>query len=78
MSEFTINSYIPVSSSKKLLANAEDVKFPKKVILVVIDSLRYDYIDKFPFVSATLSSEPEKSFILKCKVGNPTMTTQRI
>jgi phosphatidylinositol glycan class O len=49
-SEFAIFSSIPGSSSFKLLSQREAFPGPKKVILVVIDSLRYDYIQRLPFV----------------------------
>lgn len=78
VSEFTIFSSIPTSSSLKLLSQREGLALPQKVILVVIDSLRYDYIERLPFVTATLQNNPSKSFLAKCRVGNPTMTTQRI
>ena len=51
---------------------------PKKVVLVIIDALRYDYLKKMSFVDKSRISYPNKSFVAKCKVGNPTMTTQRI
>lgn len=78
VSEFTIFSSIPGSSSLKLLSQRDGLPGPKKVILVIIDSLRYDYIERLPFISGALESKPSKTFLLKCKVGNPTMTTQRI
>jgi predicted AlkP superfamily pyrophosphatase or phosphodiesterase len=78
ISEFTIFSSIPGSSTLKLISQREVLGGPKKVILVVIDALRYDYIERLPFISAALDSKPAKTFLAKCKVGNPTMTTQRI
>lgn len=51
---------------------------PKRVVLLIIDALRYDYIQKLPFIQQTLTDNANKSFLTKLKVGNPTMTTQRI
>lgn len=77
-SEFTILSSRPGSSSLKLLSQRGAMAGPSKVILVVIDSLRYDYIQRLPFLSGALESKPSKTFLVRCRVGNPTMTTQRI
>jgi len=51
---------------------------PKRILFVVIDALRYDYLKKMTFVEKSKEINGNKSFVLKCRVGNPTMTTQRI
>jgi predicted AlkP superfamily pyrophosphatase or phosphodiesterase len=78
VSEFTIHTSLPGSASKKLISNSEYLNVPKKVVLVIIDALRYDYINKFAFVSSTRASQPQHSFAVKCRVSLPTMTTQRV
>ncbi len=55
-SEFTIFSSIPGSSTLKLLSQRKTLVGPTKVILIIIDSLRYDYVDRLPFISASLES----------------------
>lgn len=78
ISEFTIHSTIPGRSQLKLISNISNQTLPHKVIFVVIDALRYDYMQKLPFISAAIAAQPANAFALKCQVGTPTMTTQRV
>lgn len=76
--EFSVNSFIARASTNRLVSKENMAGYPNKVILVIIDSLRYDYLTKIPFFQTIKSKYPSKSFVTKCKVGNPTMTTQRV
>lgn len=76
--EFSVHSFIARASTNRLISKEYRTGYPNKVILVIIDSLRYDYFTKIPFFEIINTRYPSKSFITKCKVGNPTMTTQRV
>lgn len=76
--EFSVHSFINRASTNRLISKENMAGYPSKVILVIIDSLRYDYLSKIPFFQKINQKYPLGSFITKCKVGNPTMTTQRV
>lgn len=76
--EFSVHSFIARASTDRLISKKDMAGYPNKVILAIIDSLRYDYLTKIPFFEAINTRFPSKSFLIKCKVGNPTMTTQRV
>ena len=49
-----------------------------KIILILIDAAKYSYASELKVIQNNLGKEEYFSEVLKCKVGMPTMTTQRI
>ena len=48
------------------------------MLLIIIDAGKYSYASELPFIRENLEKDPQRNTLLKCEVGMPTMTTQRI
>jgi predicted AlkP superfamily pyrophosphatase or phosphodiesterase len=74
--EFEVHPHLPDQSVLTLIDHPKGV--PSQVVLIIVDSLRFDYIPRFEFVKEYMEKYPNSTFLAKSTVGNPTMTTQRI
>lgn len=74
--EFEVYPHLPDQATHPLLSDSSQL--PKQVVLFIVDSLRADYVPRFDFVKEYSEKYPNSTFVAKSKVGNPTMTTQRI
>ena len=62
--------------SKKALTEDDDPQ--TKIVLILIDAAKYSYASELNAIKNNLGKEKYFSELLKCKIGMPTMTTQRI
>lgn len=74
--EFEVYPHLPSQSQLKLIEQPQGL--PKQVVLIIVDSLRFDYSERFTTIKKFMDAYPNSTFLAKSKVGNPTMTTQRI
>ena len=74
--EFEVYPHLPGHATQRLLPSPPSR--PGQVVLLIVDSLRFDYIPRFEFVKNFRDRFPGGTFLAKSRVGTPTMTTQRI